>query len=225
MKDFKKLRIVLEGQLLGRKFFNAVKAMNFASQYHTGKRKDGSPEFQHQVEIALFCLSLPISNEEMLERILIRSFLHDTMEDYPVTIEHVTALFGAEIANGVFNLSKVYKGTKKEIKTFFLNLSNDLESAITKGVDRIHNHSTMLGTFKYEKVVEYRQETHNDILPMLKRARRKFPEYTSCFMLIETVLHRDLFMIDQWLIAADPTKPENQNDRCPADKLHVKELQ
>ncbi len=32
----------------------------------------------------------------------------------------------------------------------------------------------------------------------------KFPEYTSCFMLIETVLQRDLFMIDQWLIAANP---------------------
>ncbi len=204
MKDFKKLRIALEGQLQGRKFFTAIKAMNFASKYHTGKRKNGAPEFQHQVEIALFCLSLPINDEKMLERILVHSFLHDTMEDYLVTIEQVTALFDADIAKGVFSLSKVYDGAKKDIKEFFLNLSNDLESAITKGVDRIHNHSTMLGTFKYEKVVEYRNETFNDILPMLKRARKKFPEHASCFMLIETVLQRDLLMIDQWLIVANP---------------------
>lgn len=45
-----------------------------------------------------------------------------------------------------------------------------------KGIDRVHNLTTMLGGFKPQKRVEYIQETQEYVLPMLKQARRNFPD-------------------------------------------------
>ena len=46
-----KLKVSLKYWLIGKKYFTAVKALNFAEKYHIGKRKNGDPEFIHQITI------------------------------------------------------------------------------------------------------------------------------------------------------------------------------
>lgn len=194
-----KLKISLEGQLIGRGYFRALKAMNIAKTYHTGKRKDDTPEFQHQVEICLFILTLPDLID--IEECIVVAFMHDLIEDYGITIEDVADgqdfRFGIATANRVFGISKVYKDKKRNIEDVWENMPYCPIISIVKGADRVHNHGTMAGGFKMEKIPVYLDETEKDILPMLKLARKRFPEQSRAYYLIETILHRDIHMLRQ----------------------------
>lgn len=48
-EDFEKMKIAIRYWLIGRGYYNALKAMDFAESYHTGVRKDGNHEFSHQI--------------------------------------------------------------------------------------------------------------------------------------------------------------------------------
>lgn len=197
MKSFAKLKISLEGQLMGRGWYRALRAMNIAHKYHVNKRKDGSPEFQHQVEICLILLTLPdLPNPE--EAIVV-GFLHDVSEDYDITtgdIAHDEDFnFGLDTAQRVFGMSKVYRGIKRDSKEVWNGMAKCPIISIVKGVDRMHNHGTMAGGFKLEKIPVYLDETENDILPMLKLARKRFPHQSRAYYMIENVLHRDIYML------------------------------
>lgn len=198
-KNFQKLKISLEGQLMGLKYFRALRAMNIALHLHDGERKDGTPEFQHQVEQCLFALSL--SDVPDLEELCVVIFLHDTIEDKGLTIEDVASLphynFGIDTANRVYAMSKVYRGVKRDSVEVAERQSLCYIVAIAKGIDRIHNHGTMTAAFSLEKIRSYLTETEKHILPMLKRARKNFPQYSGVFYLIETVLHRDIHMLNK----------------------------
>src|SRR3990170_8235289 len=92
MNKFQKKLLTLRNQLIGARFHHALAALEFAMKYHTGTRKDGvTPEFQHQVEIALYALTLPdlMHREEVIATIL----LHDVREDYGVADAEIASLF------------------------------------------------------------------------------------------------------------------------------------
>ena len=56
---YQKLEISLRYYLKGAKYTTALKALDFGSRWHNGFRKDRvTPEFQHQIEIALYCITL-----------------------------------------------------------------------------------------------------------------------------------------------------------------------
>ena len=81
LQDYKKLKLVLTTHLRTKGFFNALKAMELAMKYHTNTRKDGQPEFSHQVSQA--CLFMTIEPFALHpEETYITIFLHDTPEDY-----------------------------------------------------------------------------------------------------------------------------------------------
>lgn len=199
MKDFSKLKISLEGQLIGRKMWRALRAMNIAKQYHINKRKDGSPEFQHQVEICLMLITLPDISDEVLEELIVIGFCHDLLEDYGITINDIAEApdfnFGIQTANRVYGLSKIYRGVKKDTKEVFDKMAKCPFISLVKGVDRTHNHGTMTGAFTIEKILAYLNETEEYILPMLKIARKSFPRQAKAYYLIETILHRDIHML------------------------------
>lgn len=45
---------------------------------------------------------------------------------------------------------------------------------MVKGADRIHNQQSMVGVFTLDKQSAYISETKDLVLPMLKRARKRF---------------------------------------------------
>lgn len=57
-EDYLKQKTYLKGWLLGKGYFKALKAMEFAQLHHNGKRKDGQEEFSHQVSQACYAITL-----------------------------------------------------------------------------------------------------------------------------------------------------------------------
>jgi len=170
-QDYAKMKISIRAWMEGRGFHTAIKAMNFAEKHHTGTRKDGQPEFSHQVSQACYARTM---EKNMLhpEAVLAVVFLHDVMEDYDVSYAELDDLFGTQIADAVVLMSKVIEGRKIPAEVYFSNLEKCQIASLAKGFDRVHNLLTMVGGFKPEKQREYLEETMNSIVPMLKAARR-----------------------------------------------------
>lgn len=211
MTKFEKKLLTLRQQLIGARYHHALAALEFAIRYHTGIRKDGiTPEFQHQVEIALFALTLP----DLMHRqaVIATIMLHDVREDYGVTAGEIRELFfedaefAALVDRAVENMTKEFRGVKKDEKALFEAMSQDPIASIAKGCDRIHNISSMLGVFTVEKQKKYVQEVHDLFLPMLKTARRLFPHQVNAYELLKFTLHMQIDLIKfTWLADPDQT--------------------
>lgn len=194
-KDYNKLYLSLKYYLLGREYFVALRALNFARTYHQGTRKDGvTPEFQHQLEIALYLTTLKdIKNEETL---LACALLHDVMEDYNVSLEELTKEFGADIARIVELLTKKFRGKNKDYPSYFFWIGKDPIASLVKGTDRINNVQTMVGVFTLEKQKSYATEVNEYFLPMLKRAKYNFPEQSFAYFNIIHMLKSQLELLE-----------------------------
>jgi (p)ppGpp synthase/HD superfamily hydrolase len=201
MTKFEKKLLTLRQQLVGAQYFHALAALEFAIRYHTGVRKDGiTPEFQHQVEIALFALTLPnlMYRQEVIATIL----LHDVREDYGVTDGEVRGLifndpeFADRVARAVDNMTKEFRGVKRDEQDLFEAMANDPIASIAKGCDRMHNLQSMVGVFKLEKQKEYIREVHDLFFPMLKKARRLFPHQVMAYENIKHILESQIQLIE-----------------------------
>jgi (p)ppGpp synthase/HD superfamily hydrolase len=196
---YEKKLLVLRNQLIGARYFNALKALEFALKYHTGTRKDGlTPEFDHQLSICLYVLTLP--DLRYREEIVATVFLHDVREDYDITDAEVRELFddkefAIRVANAVEAMTKTFRGQKKDEALVFLEIGDDEIASIAKGADRIHNLQSMVGVFKLEKQVSYITEVEELFLPMLKRARRKFPHQVTAYENIKFTLTSQIELI------------------------------
>jgi (p)ppGpp synthase/HD superfamily hydrolase len=193
-KDFDKYRISMRYWLLGKNYHRAVLAMEFASKYHTGLRKDGvTPEFHHQISIAHYLRTLPDLRNQ--EDVLAAAFLHDTVEDYEVSLTDIESRFGEDVRRAVKKLSKVIKGYKKSPEDYYQDMVDCPIASIVKGGDRVHNHQTMTDVFSKEKIVSYIKETEELILPMLKMARRKYPDQELAYENIKHALKGQIDLI------------------------------
>ena len=59
LEKFKKLKVSFRYWLSGKaeenpEYYRVLEAMEVAEKYHNGKRKDGSPEFTHQITICMY---------------------------------------------------------------------------------------------------------------------------------------------------------------------------
>lgn len=210
MTKFEKKLLTLRQQLVGARYHHALAALEFAIRFHTGVRKDGiTPEFQHQVEIALFALTLPdlMYREEVIATII----LHDVREDYDITDREIRDLFfqdnefAARVARAVENMTKVFRGVKKDEAQLFEAMSQDPIASIAKGCDRMHNLQSMVGVFKLAKQKSYIQEVHDLFLPMLKKARRLFPHQVNAYENIKHILQSQIQLIEAVHQATDAT--------------------
>jgi hypothetical protein len=68
-------------------------------------------------------------------------------------------------------------------------------ATVVKGSDRINNQSTMVGVFTPKKQMEYVRECEEHILPMLKSARRKFPDQEPAYENMKLVLTTQIAMV------------------------------
>ena len=193
--NHKKLRLALGAYLGGKGWHSALKAFNFAEQFHTGTRKDGkTPEFDHQVRIALYVTTLPelIYPEETITTV----FLHDTPEDYDVGHDEIESKFGKMVSVSTELVTKFHRGTKKHPNEYFREIAKDPIASIVKGADRIHNLQSMVGTFDIEKQKRYMDEVKVHFLPMLKTARRLFPEQRNAYENIKHMLVSQIELIE-----------------------------
>jgi (p)ppGpp synthase/HD superfamily hydrolase len=180
--------IAMRYWLLGRNYFLALDALEYASKLHTGKRKDGkTKEYFHQLSIGRYVKSISTSLEYP-EETLATVFLHDVCEDYDIGFEEIESRFGGEVSQAVQLMTKKFRGYRKPDAEYYREITGNKVASVTKGADRIHNIQTMVDVFTYEKQKEYIQETEQYILPAIKEARRRFPKQESAYENIRHVL-------------------------------------
>jgi (p)ppGpp synthase/HD superfamily hydrolase len=200
MTRYEKLKISLRYWLLGMSqsnpnYLKCVEALEFASQYHTGLRKDGvTPEFEHQLVITHYIRSL-INNLEYPVETICTSLLHDVPEDYDVSFEEINQKFGPIVARSVERLTKFHRGHKKTNEEYFKGIASDIIASICKGGDRIHNLQSMVGVFNKEKQKSYVEEAEKWILPSLKEARRNFPKQELAYENIKLMMNSQIELI------------------------------
>lgn len=191
----------------------ASRVLDFTSKIHSGVRKDGvTPEFQHQVEIALYLRTLG-PNIPRLGLVISGSLIHDTFEDYHsaglFTYDSLAEKFGKDVANLAKRLSKLRPPDMKlSNNSYYDNLvsGDDPSAALIKGADRIHNVGSMVGVFTTEKMKAYIEETEKFVLPMLKTCRRTFPKCEPQFENMKFVLNHQLKLIKTIINNYDPKK-------------------
>lgn len=203
MNKFQKKILILRQLLIGARYFNALAALEFAAKHHTGTRKDGvTPEFDHQISIALYAMTLPdlMYREEVIATIL----LHDVREDYRITDHEIRCLFNdshfaQRVSTAVWNMTKVWLDEKRDEVDLFNQMALDPISSIAKGCDRSHNLQTMVGVFSVEKMRVYIKEVREFFLPMLKKARRNFPQQVMAYENIKHLLTSQVELIEAFI--------------------------
>lgn len=196
LQAYEKKRTALKGYCLGRDYVDVLRAITFAEDYHTGFRKDGvTPEFQHQIEIALYATTLKGLSLEDESKLLQMIMLHDVVEDYNVSLVEIEKMFGKEIAEGVEALSKVVNGHKKDMVSYMRDFISHPLAALAKGCDRVHNVQSMRGVFNYAKQQQYGMEVREHFLPMLRAVRDRSPQYRQAINNIKSMLENQV----QWV--------------------------
>lgn len=190
---FTKLYISLKYRLSGAEMWRAMQILEMAKEVHDGLRKDKvTPEFQHQIEIALYAFTLkwPADYASSFESLIIVCLLHDLYEDYPHQWGQFEILVdGNEKAAILFLNKNRYKHFENPLKHQFEELSLSCLGSLVKGMDRINNFQSMnRGNFSLEKQIKYAAEVSELFLPMLKKARKLNPILMDAYFNIENML-------------------------------------
>ena len=121
------------------------KAYRTAEHHHRGQtRRSGDPYITHPLAVATILAELG-----MTPPTLCAALLHDTVEDTPYTLDHLTADFGDEVAllvDGVTKLDKVSYGDYAQAETIrkmIVAMSKDIRVLVIKLADRLHNMRTL----------------------------------------------------------------------------------
>lgn len=188
--DYAKQVSFMRTYLHGKEWHLALDAMNFAMSWHKGTRKDGvSPEFSHQMFIALYVLTIApllMYPQETLAAV----FLHDICEDYPVSYDEIERRFGRRVRVAVELLTKKdQNGLRVPDDVYYARMADDEIASIVKGVDRAHNIHSMHNTdWSIETQQAYLDFVFDKVLPMLKKAREKFNRQRLAYENIKAVL-------------------------------------
>lgn len=207
--DHERRLSALRGHLRGAKMTMALRALEYARRLHSGSRKDGAPEFSHQVAIAFHVLDLPglIYPEETVAAVM----LHDTPEDYgDHHLPIIKDRFGTLVHDGVRSVTKklpvFVNGHKVHVverdeAELYAEMADSEIGSIVKPADRSHNQKTMGGVFTREKQLGYVDFTDERIIPMMKKARKSFPEQYQAYMLLQDKLESQARLVRSWATA------------------------
>ena len=149
-------------------------AYKYADEKHAGQlRKSGDPYITHLIEVAYILASLQAGPSTIAA-----GLLHDTIEDCEVTKEELSSVFGDDIAEMVFCLTKIkaLSHKRRQDKDFvaeghrkiFLGMAKDIRVILIKLADRLHNMRTL--EFQTpEKKIRIAKETLEVYCPIADR--------------------------------------------------------
>lgn len=185
--------------LLGANFYVALEALQFGRELHNGDRKDGSPEFIHQLTMTQFTFNM-IGSLIYPEETIATFYLHDVPEDKGISHEIIRSKFGDRIAQPVYLMDKNRLHPHKlSPDEYYGALSDCPIGSAAKSVDRCHNLATMMNAFTDDKQREYVAETEGFVLPMLKQAFRSFPKQASFYGIVHHTMRLEVDLLKHFL--------------------------
>lgn len=143
-----------------------------AAEAHAGQvRKTGDPYITHPTTVAYMLAQYGLDEDTIAA-----AFLHDTVEDTPLTLEQVESEFGGDIASlidGVTKLDRVRYSNREQaqaasIRKMVIAMARDVRVLIIKLFDRLHNMRTVQA-LREEKQMRVARETLDVYAPLAHR--------------------------------------------------------
>ncbi len=148
------------------------RAHDTAAEAHEGQvRKTGDPYITHPVAVAHMLAQYGLDADTIAA-----AFLHDTVEDTPLTLAQVEKDFGKDIAqliDGVTKLDRVRYSNREQaqaasIRKMVVAMARDVRVLIIKLFDRLHNLRTV-SALREAKQVRVARETLDVYAPLAHR--------------------------------------------------------
>lgn len=148
------------------------KAYYFAKEAHANqKRASGEEYFTHPCAAAMILIDLCMDCNTV-----VAAFLHDVLEDTPVSAADISREFGDEVlelVQGVTKLDKIeFKSQEEEqaenFKKIFVSMAKDIRVIIIKLADRLHNMRS-LNFLSHERQLRMANETLEIYAPLAGR--------------------------------------------------------
>lgn len=153
-------------------------AYDFSAAAHEGqKRQTGEPYFIHPCAVVNVLVDLGFDDVSTL----VAAFLHDILEDTPVTSDELEQKFGKEVlelVEGVTKLDKIkFVSAEDEqaenLRKMFFAMAKDYRVIIIKLADRLHNMRT-LDALKPEKQIKIATQSLKIYAPLAGRLGLSF---------------------------------------------------
>lgn len=153
-------------------------AYDFSAAAHEGqKRQTGEPYFIHPCAVVNILVDLGFDDVSTL----VAAFLHDVLEDTPVTSDELEQKFGKEVlelVEGVTKLDKIkFVSAEDEqaenLRKMFFAMAKDYRVIIIKLADRLHNMRT-LDALKPEKQIKIATQSLKIYAPLAERLGLSF---------------------------------------------------
>lgn len=153
-------------------------AYDFSAAAHEGqKRQTGEPYFIHPCAVVNILVDLGFDDVSTL----VAAFLHDVLEDTPVTSDELEQKFGKEVlelVEGVTKLDKIkFVSAEDEqaenLRKMFFAMAKDYRVIIIKLADRLHNMRT-LDVLKPEKQIKIATQSLKIYAPLAGRLGLSF---------------------------------------------------
>jgi len=176
--DEKRMYTYLKGYATSTHMTETLKALPYARQKHQGQYRRGNgriPYFTHPLGMACHALAMGITEDETIAIIL----LHDVCEDCGVRPEDLP--FSDTVREGVRTLTK----TGMTTEAYYAAIAGNPRAAITKLIDRCSNVSGMAFGFDRDHITSYIAETRTYVLPLLRKSRERYPQYSNQAHLLE----------------------------------------
>lgn len=173
----------LRGFFVGAKMPQSLAALQFAREHHKDQtRKDGTPYIIHSLSMTCYAVALGLHDDNIIATIL----LHDVIEDCGV--RETSLPVGDVVKSAVRHMTIVEFDTdvdKIETKCRYFNeLLNCREALICKALDRYNNLADMPMNFTPEAMGKNVAETEVLLLPILKKAKEKYPDLSDILFVL-----------------------------------------
>ncbi|MGL5295889.1 MAG: RelA/SpoT family protein [Culicoidibacterales bacterium] len=147
------------------------RAYTWAQKAHGNQyRKSGEPYIIHPISVAYILTTLTVGPATIAA-----GFLHDVVEDTPITLEEIAKEFGPQVAKLVSGVTKLDKleyrasdATSANYQKLIISMVEDVRVILIKLADRLHNMRT-IGNLREEKQKRIAQETMDILVPIAHR--------------------------------------------------------
>ena len=172
-------------------------AMAFARQCHQGQTRlgrDGKVPYYDEHILGVYHILKDECHVED-ETVLVAALLHDTVEDTDCTFEDIEKIFGTDIRDHVYLLSKLEGETFSDYSKRLFDHA-PAQVVMIKLADRLHNLRTILFVSNRKWIQRKVNQTHTDILDRLEQVKDNLGEdYASEISMLKDKIIEQLAVV------------------------------